>query len=53
MRCPGLRHFLAGTTTADAPNAAPAYDPPRIERILAPEELEREILYAGDTPSNR
>ena len=26
----------------------PAYDPPRIERVLTPAELERDILYAGD-----
>jgi len=28
---------------------APPYDPPRIERVLTPEDLEREILYAGVT----
>jgi hypothetical protein len=28
---------------------APAYEPPRIERVLTPEDLEREILYAGVT----
>jgi hypothetical protein len=27
--------------------SAPPYEPPRIERVLTPEELEREILYAG------
>jgi hypothetical protein len=26
-----------------------AYDPPRVERVLTPAELEQEILYAGDT----
>jgi hypothetical protein len=26
------------------------YEPPRIELVLTPEELEREVLYAG-TPS--
>jgi hypothetical protein len=25
------------------------YEPPRIERVLAPTELEREVLYAGGT----
>jgi hypothetical protein len=25
------------------------YEPPRVERILTPAELEREVLYAGDT----
>jgi hypothetical protein len=23
------------------------YEPPRVERVLSPAELEREILYAG------
>jgi hypothetical protein len=26
-----------------------SYEPPRVERILTPAELEREVLYAGDT----
>jgi hypothetical protein len=26
-----------------------SYEPPRIERVLSPEDLEREILYAGIT----
>ena len=26
---------------------APAYQPPRVERVLTPAELQREILYAG------
>jgi hypothetical protein len=25
----------------------PPYEPPRIERVLSPEDLEREVLYAG------
>jgi hypothetical protein len=25
------------------------YEPPRVERLLTPTELEREVLYAGDT----
>jgi hypothetical protein len=25
------------------------YEPPRIERVLSPEDLEREFLYAGTT----
>jgi hypothetical protein len=24
------------------------YEPPRVERVLTPAELEREVLYAGD-----
>jgi hypothetical protein len=28
------------------------YEPPRVERVLTPAELEREILYAG-TPSGQ
>ena len=27
--------------------AAPEYERPRVERVLTPEELEHEILYAG------
>ena len=27
------------------------YEPPRIEAVLTPEELEREVLYAGGTAS--
>jgi hypothetical protein len=26
----------------------PGYEPPRLERVLSPADLEREILYAGD-----
>ena len=30
------------------PVVAPAsYEPPRIERVLSPEDLEREVHYAG------
>ena len=25
------------------------YEPPRVEQVLTPTELEREVLYAGDT----
>ncbi len=25
------------------------YEPPRVERVLTPAELEREVLYAGHT----
>ena len=32
--------------------ARPAYQPPRVERVLTPAELEREILYAGATPAS-
>jgi hypothetical protein len=32
-----------------APEEAPAgYEPPRVERVLSPVDLEREVLYAGD-----
>jgi hypothetical protein len=27
------------------------YEPPRVERVLGPAELEREALYAGVIPS--
>jgi hypothetical protein len=34
------------------PPIPPPYEPPRIEQVLTPEDLEREIRYAGaDTPS--
>ena len=31
------------------PSAAPKgqYDPPRVEQVLTPDELEREVHYAG------
>jgi hypothetical protein len=29
--------------------SSPAYEPPRVERVLTPAELEQEILYAGTT----
>ena len=28
------------------------YEPPRVERVLTPAELEHEILYAGDTTAD-
>ena len=35
-------------TNNDTPPIAPvAYEPPRIERVLAPPDLEREVQYAG------
>ncbi len=33
----------------ETPHLAPSYEPPRIERVLTPEDLAREIQYAGDT----
>jgi hypothetical protein len=36
--------------SAEAPSPTD-YQAPRVERVLTPEELEREILYAGATPS--
>jgi hypothetical protein len=32
---------------AETPSIAPPYEPPRIERILTPEDLACEIMYAG------
>jgi hypothetical protein len=32
---------------AETPAVAPPYEPPRIEQILTPEDLEREVQYAG------
>jgi hypothetical protein len=34
---------------AETPPLAQAYEPPRIERVLTPEDLAREVQYAGDT----
>ena len=31
---------------------SPGYEPPRVERVLTPAELEQEILYAGDTTAD-
>ena len=28
----------------------PGYEPPRVERVLRPEDVEREMLYAGPAP---
>jgi hypothetical protein len=37
----------------EAPTPGPAdYEPPRVERVLPPTELEQEILYAGDTTAD-
>ena len=29
---------------------SPVYEAPRVEAVLTAEELEREVLYAGQTP---
>ena len=34
---------------AETPDTPRPYEPPRIEHILTPEDLEREFLYAGPT----
>jgi hypothetical protein len=41
------------TTSSEPERRVPVgYEPPRVERVVAPAELEREILYAGvDDPS--
>jgi len=45
------------TTEKVAPQIPPAtddaYDPPRVERTLSPDELEREVQYAGQVISGR
>jgi hypothetical protein len=33
---------------AETPDRAKPYEPPHIERVLTPEDLEREALYAGE-----
>jgi hypothetical protein len=34
---------------AETPPIIPPYEPPRIERVLTPDDLAREIRYAGDS----
>lgn len=34
---------------AETPEAPRPYEPPRIEQVLTPEDLEREVVYAGST----
>jgi hypothetical protein len=34
---------------AETPPIAPPYEPPRIEQVLTPEDLARQVQYAGDT----
>jgi hypothetical protein len=33
---------------AETPDVAQPYEPPHIERVLTPEDLEYEVLYAGE-----
>ena len=35
--------------TAPSTPDSGSYEPPRVERVLTPAELQREILYAGPT----
>jgi hypothetical protein len=45
----GLRRF-AVNDNSDKQNldlVPPSYEPPRIEKVLTPEDLEREVQYAG------
>jgi hypothetical protein len=37
---------------AESPPLTPPYEPPRIEQVLTPEDLAREVLYAGDAVTN-
>ncbi len=32
---------------AETPSMAPLYEPPRIERVMTPEDLAREVMYSG------
>ncbi len=34
--------------TSDAPRTNDTYEPPQVERVLTPEELAREVQYAGE-----
>jgi hypothetical protein len=48
MRDAGSRSEERTVVAASAPRGGVAgYEPPRVERVLTPAELEREILYAG------
>ena len=38
---------------AETPDRAKPYEPPHIERVLTPEDLEREALYAGEPDRRR
>jgi hypothetical protein len=31
----------------ETPPIAPSYEPPRIERVMTPEDLAREVMYSG------
>jgi hypothetical protein len=42
-----------GSEARAADTRPTGYEPPRVERVLATEELEREVLYAGVLASGR
>ena len=39
-------------TEPTPPTAPRPYEPPRIEQVLTPDDLEREVLYAGGPSQN-
>jgi hypothetical protein len=43
-----LRHQAKHTEDDAAHVGKTTYEPPRVERVLAPEDLEREVVYAGN-----
>ena len=43
-----LRHQAKHPEDDAAHVGKTAYEPPRVERVLAPEDLEREVVYAGN-----
>ena len=38
---------------AETREIARSYEPPRIERVVTPEDLESEVLYAGEPGPSR
>jgi hypothetical protein len=49
------RRDLRNARLPEQPPSEPAtegYEPPGVERVLGPTELEQEILYAGDTSAD-
>ena len=43
---------MTNDTTTTPPAPVDPYDPPRVEQVLSPDELEREVHYAGSVSLN-
>lgn len=46
-RKPDATSEPTGVGAGSAPSTSRAYEAPRIENVLSPDDLEREMLYAG------